>query len=65
MTRDPITVDPDDSVVRAAQLMDELNVGALPVCRDGELLRIVTERDLTGRATAAGLGPAATPRWTR
>jgi CBS domain-containing protein len=61
MTRDPITVGPDDSVLRAAQLMDELNVGSLPVCRGGELLGIVTDRDITVRATAAGLDPATTP----
>lgn len=61
MTRDPITVAPDDSVLHAARLMDELNVGALPVCRDGELLGIVTDRDITVRAIAAGLDPAATP----
>jgi CBS domain-containing protein len=61
MTRDPATVGPDDSVLRAAQLMDELNVGSLPVCRGGELLGIVTDRDITVRATAAGLNPATTP----
>ena len=61
MTRDPITVDPDDSVLHAAQLMDDLNVGALPVCRDGELIGIVTDRDITVRAIAAGLDAASTP----
>jgi len=57
MTRDPVTVSPSHSVQRAAQLMDELNVGVLPVCRDGKLVGIVTDRDITVRAIAAGLIP--------
>jgi CBS domain-containing protein len=61
MTRDPITIGPDDNVLRAAQLMDELNVGALPVCRGTRLLGIVTDRDITVRATAVGMDPATTP----
>jgi CBS domain-containing protein len=60
MTREPITVSPRDSVQRAAQLMDELNVGALPVAHRSRLVGIVTDRDITVRATAAGLDPAAT-----
>lgn len=61
MTVDPITIDPDDSVQRAAQLMDELNVGSLPVCRGKQLVGIITDRDITVRATAVGLDPASTP----
>jgi len=60
MTRDPVTIAPHESVQRAAQLMDELNVGALPVCRGKQLLGIVTDRDITVRATAAGLDPVHT-----
>lgn len=60
MTREPIAVRPDDSVQRAAQLMDELNVGSLPVCDGWQLLGIVTDRDITVRATAAGLDPSRT-----
>lgn len=61
MTRNPVTVDPQDSLQRAAQLMDDLNVGALPVCRSGMLLGIVTDRDIAVRATAVGLDPVSTP----
>jgi CBS domain-containing protein len=61
MTPEPITVRPDDTVQRAAQLMDELNVGALPVCdEEDHLVGIVTDRDITVRAIAAGLHPAIT-----
>jgi CBS domain-containing protein len=61
MTREPICVAPQDSLQHAAHLMDEFNVGALPVCQDGQLIGIVTDRDITVRATAAGLNPAVTP----
>lgn len=60
MTPDPQTVAPGDSVQHAAQLMDELNVGALPVCEGEQLVGIVTDRDITVRATAIGLVPGAT-----
>jgi CBS domain-containing protein len=41
----------------AARLMDELNVGVLPVCDGERLLGIITDRDITVRATAAGRNP--------
>ena len=58
MTRDAHVVSPQESVQRAAQLMDELNVGALPVCDGHKLVGMVTDRDITIRATAAGRSPA-------
>ncbi len=57
MTRDARVVSPQESVQRAAQLMDELNVGALPVCDGHKLVGMVTDRDITIRATAAGRAP--------
>jgi CBS domain-containing protein len=57
MTRGVEVVPPDASLQRAAQLMDELNVGALPVCEGSELVGMITDRDITVRATAAGLEP--------
>lgn len=61
MTTDLAVVSPHDSLQRAAQLMDEYNVGALPVCDGPRLLGLITDRDITVRATSAGLPPAATP----
>ena len=57
MTRDVQTVSPNDTIRRAAQMMDELNVGVLPVCDGHKLVGIVTDRDITVRATSAGLAP--------
>ncbi len=60
MTSHPVCVQAHDSIQRAAQLMDDLNVGSLPVCHGHRLLGIVTDRDITVRATAAGLNAAQT-----
>ena len=60
MTRNVQVVRPDESLQRAAQVMDELNVGALPVCDASGLVGMITDRDITVRATAAGLAPDAT-----
>ncbi|WP_414473864.1 CBS domain-containing protein [Microvirga sp. M2] len=60
MTRNVRVVSPDRTVQEAARLMDEMNVGVLPVC-DGRRLRgMITDRDITVRATAAGLPPDTT-----
>src|SRR5258708_39502198 len=60
MTRDVQTVSPSDTIQKAAATMDNLNVGALPVC-DGERLQgVITDRDITVRATAAGQSPSET-----
>ena len=55
MTRNVQVVRPDESLQRAAQVMDELNVGSLPVCDHSGLVGMITDRDITVRATAAGL----------
>ncbi len=57
MTRDVRVVQPDRTVREAARLMDELNVGVLPVCDGRRLVGMVTDRDITVRSTAAGLAP--------
>lgn len=57
MTRGVEVISPEESLQRAAQLMDELNVGALPVCEGPELVGMITDRDITVRATAAGMDP--------
>ncbi|HYC43229.1 MAG TPA: CBS domain-containing protein [Noviherbaspirillum sp.] len=57
MTRDVMSVSPQETIRRAAQMMDELNVGALPVCDGQKLVGMVTDRDITVRAVAAGQSP--------
>lgn len=60
MTRDVRSISPEETVRRAAQLMDELNVGALPVCDGDKLVGMITDRDITVRSTAAGQAPEKT-----
>jgi len=57
MTRGVEVIGPEESLQRAAQLMDELNVGALPVCEGPELVGMITDRDITIRATSIGMDP--------
>jgi CBS domain-containing protein len=52
MTRDVQTMLPSNTVAQAAQAMDELNVGAIPVCENEKLLGIVTDRDIVVRGVA-------------
>ncbi|MDB5900206.1 MAG: hypothetical protein JWP22_1030 [Ramlibacter sp.] len=52
MTRDVRTMRPDDTVVQAAQAMDELNVGVIPVCEGDRLVGMVTDRDIVVRGVA-------------
>jgi CBS domain-containing protein len=60
MTCDVQFVSPEDSVRRAAQLMDEFNVGSIPVCDGPKLVGMITDRDITVRSTAAGQEPGST-----
>jgi len=57
MTRGVATLSPDETVLRAAQLMDELNVGAIPVCDQDDLVGMITDRDITIRVVATGATP--------
>jgi CBS domain-containing protein len=52
MTRGVRTMRPDDTVVLAAQAMDELNVGVIPVCDGEKLVGMVTDRDIVVRGLA-------------
>jgi CBS domain-containing protein len=56
MTRDVRLVGPDQAIREAAGLMAELDIGALPVEENGRLVGIITDRDITVRAVAEGLG---------
>ncbi len=57
MSTDVQLVAPEATLQRAAQLMQELDVGALPVCRGNVLVGMVTDRDIAIRGVAAGLAP--------
>jgi CBS domain-containing protein len=46
MTRSPITVRPDQSVLEAAKLFYAKRLGCLPVVQDSELVGIITTTDM-------------------
>ena len=60
MTRGVRSMGPQDSVVQAAQVMDELNVGVIPVCEGEKLVGMVTDRDIVVRGIAQSRDPQST-----
>ena len=57
MTRDPDVVQVGATLEEAARRMQMQDVGALPVCDGPVLAGMLTDRDITVRATAMGLDP--------
>lgn len=57
MTREVAVIGPNDTLQQAARLMNEWNVGSLPVCEGRRLVGMITDRDITIRATAEGRSP--------
>ena len=50
-----------ESLKRAAQLMRDLDVGALPICGDDDRLHgIITDRDIVTKCVSEGADPAGT-----
>lgn len=61
MTRGVRTLAPTDTLQLAAQAMDELDIGAVPVCDGDALVGIVTDRDIVVRGVAQGCAADRTP----
>jgi CBS domain-containing protein len=57
MTRNPRTMTPQDTLADAARVMDELNVGVVPVCDGDRLCGMVTDRDIVVRGLARDADP--------
>jgi CBS-domain-containing membrane protein len=60
MTAHARCVGPENTLVEAAGLMRELDVGALPVCEGDGLAGMITDRDMALRAIADGRDPNTT-----
>jgi CBS domain-containing protein len=54
MTKDVKSLNVDDTALEAAQVMKENNVGSIPVCRDGKIAGIITDRDIMLKVIARG-----------
>jgi CBS domain-containing protein len=62
MTKDVRLTSPEKSIREAAQIMSEEDVGVLPVGENDRLAGVITDRDITIRGIAKGLGPDAKVR---
>jgi CBS domain-containing protein len=60
MTANVEVIHPDAPLQEAAQKMAGLDVGPLPVCDSERLVGMLTDRDITVRATAEGRDPKTT-----
>ena len=60
MTQSVVSIDPNESVEVAARTMTRHNIGALPVCNNGKLCGMLTDRDIVTRCLAANRLPANT-----
>lgn len=73
MHRDATCIPADETLDRAAQMMRNMDVGALPICNSDErLIGMLTDRDIVVRCIAEGHDPSrvragdlamGTPRW--
>jgi CBS domain-containing protein len=52
MTAAPACCGPEDSVSRAAQLMEEYDCGCIPVTEDDRVVGVITDRDIAVRGVA-------------
>ncbi len=57
MTTGVETVAPGDTIRYAAEKMEALDIGSLPVCDGERLVGVVTDRDIAIRAVASGRDP--------
>jgi CBS domain-containing protein len=57
MTPKVTIASPEDSLQKAATMMAEIDAGMLLVSENDRLVGVLTDRDITVRAVAAGLAP--------
>lgn len=57
MTSDPTWIDASETVDKAAQQLAKEDIGALPICQDGKLTGVITDRDIVVKVIAKGQDP--------
>ena len=60
MTSNPRSIEPSTKVADAASLMKSEDVGSLPIVEGGQLVGMVTDRDIVIRGVADGKDPQST-----
>jgi CBS domain-containing protein len=61
MTANPVVLGPDTVLREAARKMRDIDSGVMPVGENDRLVGMLTDRDITVRATADGKDPNTTP----
>jgi len=61
--QDVWSIDVEEPVLAAIQIMAEKRVGALPVTRNGELVGVISERDYARKVILMNRSSAETPVW--
>lgn len=54
MSTNIVSLNPNDTVEDAAQIMKEHNIGSVPICEGEKVIGIVTDRDIVLRSVASG-----------
>lgn len=54
MTNSIVSLNSEDSVERAAQMMKQFDVGSIPVCNEEKVVGMITDRDIILRTVATG-----------
>lgn len=57
------SIEPDEPVLAAIQMMADKHIGALPVVRGEELVGIISERDYARKVILMGRSSSDTPVW--
>lgn len=52
MTKNVVCVTPQDTVEKAAKLMNDYNIGSIPVCEGKKVVGIITDRDIVLRCVS-------------
>ncbi len=55
MSTNIVTIEPNQSIQEAANLMKHYDIGSIPVVQGKQLIGIITDRDITLRSTAEAL----------
>lgn len=61
MTKDVAYVQPGSTLTETAKLMQQHNVGSIPVCDQNKVVGMVTDRDIVVRSIAVDKNPSQTP----
>lgn len=54
MTESVVSLNVNDTIERAAELMEQYNIGSVPVCEENKVVGVITDRDIAVRCSSHG-----------